>query len=541
MQKISLAGFKDPKRRPRYIIWTATAAFFLAGFILFALMVTSTNWFCADICHAVQVDSVMAWERSTHANVSCVSCHMSVNMNPAEFLLKKVEALPKAYKTLTGQYAQPLNADQSVALNDFDDYLCTQCHTANRKVTPRPGLIIDHEAHTENNVRCTHCHNRIAHIQDFELVAKDPTTGEVGWKLDDWMEKPGCFRCHSQEEGAAATGACAACHPADFDLVPADHKVENFVSEVHADLAMEEYARVDEAKARMERLEKADGGGTTIDMASTGPERAYAASSKENEWSDIPPANQINYCYTCHAQSFCSDCHGMEMPHPAGFLEEHGELDPATCLTCHAVAGETADEMLFCSACHHGPESNWEFDPAVDLDIQHAQTVVANGVDGCLERCHDMQFCLDCHNRVDPVPTSHLAADFLRKPAAEIGTHAEMYNAQPRACEVCHGGGMINDNEFCVDCHVLDVPHAQEFRQFHVKQGVEQRQACVNCHTFRELCSDCHHQGAIDGTPWVRVHDAVVAESGATGCLEKCHTERFCADCHVAQGIEATP
>ncbi|MBS3974119.1 MAG: NapC/NirT family cytochrome c, partial [Actinobacteria bacterium] len=80
LRKISLAGFKDPKRRPRYIIWTATAAFFLAGFILFALMVTSTNWFCADICHAVQVDSVMAWERSTHANVSCVSCHMSVNM-----------------------------------------------------------------------------------------------------------------------------------------------------------------------------------------------------------------------------------------------------------------------------------------------------------------------------------------------------------------------------------------------------------------------------------------------------------------------------
>ncbi|MBS3973749.1 MAG: hypothetical protein KGZ89_02630, partial [Actinobacteria bacterium] len=93
----------------------------------------------------------------------------------------------------------------------------------------------------------------------------------------------------------------------------------------------------------------------------------------------------------CHAQSFCSDCHGMEMPHPAGFLEGHGELDPATCLTCHAVAGETADEMLFCNACHH-PYGN----PALPWIPQHVDSVRDGGSEQCFQ-CHSRVFCAECH------------------------------------------------------------------------------------------------------------------------------------------------
>ncbi|MCL4554323.1 MAG: NapC/NirT family cytochrome c, partial [Actinobacteria bacterium] len=309
MPKLSLGklvgGFKNPKTRPRFIIWTGSVVFFLAGFVLFAMMVTSTNWFCAEVCHGVQVDSVAAWEMSTHAKVPCVTCHMPVNADPITHVIKKAGSLLKLYKTAAGQFQQPLNADQSVALNDFPDELCTQCHTDNRNFTPSPGIIIDHAVHTENEVRCAHCHNRVGHIQDdIVLAAEDPNTGEIGWRLDDWMEKPGCFRCHGQEEDAAATGECAACHTPDFELVPADHNVDNFVSEVHADMAMEEYARVEAARVRAEEMKPEVAPGV----------EAYTPAEPDHPWTDIPPANQINYCYTCHAQSFCSDCHGMEMP-----------------------------------------------------------------------------------------------------------------------------------------------------------------------------------------------------------------------------------
>ncbi len=71
-------------------------------------------------------------------------------------------------------------------------------------------------------------------------------------------------------------------------------------------------------------------------------------------------------CASCHAQSFCSDCHGgktvmtpstklgnrpdREMPHRAGYLTMHrieGKIDPTGCYKCHGRANNEK-----CSACH---------------------------------------------------------------------------------------------------------------------------------------------------------------------------------------------
>jgi len=71
-------------------------------------------------------------------------------------------------------------------------------------------------------------------------------------------------------------------------------------------------------------------------------------------------------CASCHAQSFCSDCHGgktvmtpstklanrpdREMPHRSGFLSMHrieGKIDPTGCYQCHGRANNEK-----CSACH---------------------------------------------------------------------------------------------------------------------------------------------------------------------------------------------
>ncbi len=71
-------------------------------------------------------------------------------------------------------------------------------------------------------------------------------------------------------------------------------------------------------------------------------------------------------CASCHAQSFCSDCHaGKTMmtpstklanrpdraqPHRAGYLTLHrmeGKLDPGSCFKCHGRANNDK-----CTACH---------------------------------------------------------------------------------------------------------------------------------------------------------------------------------------------
>ena len=77
-------------------------------------------------------------------------------------------------------------------------------------------------------------------------------------------------------------------------------------------------------------------------------------------------ANQdMNTCGTCHAQSFCTDCHGGKVPmkpatrlsdrpdrmapHRGDFLTLHkieGKLDPTSCYKCHGRANN--DKCLTC-------------------------------------------------------------------------------------------------------------------------------------------------------------------------------------------------
>jgi hypothetical protein len=71
-------------------------------------------------------------------------------------------------------------------------------------------------------------------------------------------------------------------------------------------------------------------------------------------------------CASCHAQSFCADCHGGKVamkpatrlsdrpdrmaPHRADFLTMHrieGKMDPSACYTCHGRANNDK-----CRACH---------------------------------------------------------------------------------------------------------------------------------------------------------------------------------------------
>ena len=78
-------------------------------------------------------------------------------------------------------------------------------------------------------------------------------------------------------------------------------------------------------------------------------------------------ANQDpNTCGACHAQSFCTDCHGGKVPmkpatlledrpdrmapHRGDYLTQHridGKLDPSSCYACHGRANNDK-----CRVCH---------------------------------------------------------------------------------------------------------------------------------------------------------------------------------------------
>ena len=96
-------------------------------------------------------------------------------------------------------------------------------------------------------------------------------------------------------------------------------------------------------------------------------------------------------CAKCHdVETFCVDCHGLEMPHPADWLTEHGQLG--------------LNQSDICIKCHQSQDS---------------------------------QFCVDCHGLEMPHPQYWYAE------------HASVAAEDPGACNVCHEDAPA----FCDSCH----------------------------------------------------------------------------------------
>lgn len=362
----------DPAARPRLIMWLGVLAIAALVFTAVSTIGTSTNWFCTQPCHMVHDDNTQAFDQGSHVMVSCVSCHEPVNASPLTFLLLKLEVAPDLIPTIMGTFHLPMNENSAIGFEMTDDY-CTQCHSLNtRTVTPTRGIIINHDIHTLKGITCTSCHNRVAHPEDGLVWMLEGSKAH-----EDWMVMDACFRCHGLEPAAEAPGACEACHPVGFDLVPASHDADDWyepfgASAGHAAAYTEEASRVAEAEVW------AAGFGEIEHLAT---------------W-DMGYEQTVNTCYTCHLKAFCTDCHGLEMPHPAGFEREHGAIglaEPDTCAACHARSEAEAAAAGFCNACHH-PQG----DAARPWLLQHNGVVGREGARQCFD-CHDPAYCAACH------------------------------------------------------------------------------------------------------------------------------------------------
>ncbi|MBN1192441.1 MAG: hypothetical protein JXA36_01930, partial [Coriobacteriia bacterium] len=329
-----IAGFKDPVQRPRFIIWVGVVLLGLVAFVLVAFGGSSTYWFCGTFCHSVQGDAVAAYGNGAHNKVSCLTCHEPVSADPLSFAYRKVEAgVIGGYELATTTYALPLNATSHLALNQskfagFSDDHCTQCHTLeNRTITPSEGIIINHNAHTDREIHCTACHNRVGHPEDnIEIMTVNPVTGDRAAYHADFMTMTACFRCHTLTDespsGAEfkAPGTCSVCHPADFVLKPSNHNEAGFYPTGHADLAM---MGVDHYTGRpAENIIRPVAHGEPYESAVEGAEGEHEAEGHEEEGHEggheedpdvlpVVPVQDVDYCATCHVKAtFCDGCHG---------------------------------------------------------------------------------------------------------------------------------------------------------------------------------------------------------------------------------------
>lgn len=98
-------------------------------------------------------------------------------------------------------------------------------------------------------------------------------------------------------------------------------------------------------------------------------------------------------CEKCHQSrdvTFCVRCHGVEMPHPPFWYSNHGDIagdNPSSCVSCHPRSPQ------FCNSCHHAgysPTAAWTSD-------EHGPIVEQRGTGACFV-CHEQVSCEECHD-----------------------------------------------------------------------------------------------------------------------------------------------
>jgi len=187
----------------------------------------------------------------------------------------------------------------------------------------------------------------------------------------------------------------------------------------------------------------------------------------------------VKNCKSCHAQSFCLDCH------------KGGGIDVN--LNTEIARAGTAPES-------HRTDFR-EIHPIKALDNPQTCT-----------RCHNARFCSECHEKFrgeDLRVLSHRKG-WSNLQTANPGPMHETFNVFQ--CQTCHPGGVLPK-------HVWSSDHAREARR--------NLQACQTCHSDGDVCMTCHSARfglRINPHPrnWNSVKDGYRSRSDGRSCI-KCH------------------
>lgn len=269
------------------------------------------------------------WEISAHSGVKCVSCHET----PREWYGKPLHAVERV-RRLSRDVWHHLRG----RFGDLDDA------SAVGQASPIADEVCL-QCHSPNRNATSGFRILIDHAEHAERTGSCVACHVYTAHPDPVLGRPlslmvRCYQCHGAAEQPDASDDCATCHPADFDLRPDSHLEESWMR---------------------------DHGSSAI--------------------------NDPQVCAMCHEQSYCEGCHGVEMPHPEGWLEGpqgHGRasrtIDREVCFRCHTREPDS------CAACHHK-----SYDPAKGTWLeQHHEEARSAGVLMCLD-CHEPLFCSRCH------------------------------------------------------------------------------------------------------------------------------------------------
>lgn len=186
--EIEAARLRAPRRVSRATVVRLAVAFVLVLLVFAAFAATSTDRYCAGLCHA-HASAIAARSRDAHAGVPCVSCHEDGSFTGAL----------GAPWIRTGHVLRRVSAQLGSEMGPAPTASCLACHADIRGTTATVkarNISISHDGPLSRGMSCDDCHTSAGHAGGARSLVP--------------MSK--CAPCH---DGRTAPSKCATCHPAD--------------------------------------------------------------------------------------------------------------------------------------------------------------------------------------------------------------------------------------------------------------------------------------------------------------------------------------
>ena len=383
-EKEELPTSSPPRFRYKLIKFMTLTLFFLALFFFIGfsgLEATSSSKFCSS-CHEMKPE-YYTWKASTHSEVDCVSCH--VEPGAKNVAKGKADNVVEAFKKSTDTYTAPIQMPKEIP-----NSACESCHNMKtRDVTPPGDLIIPHDKHLSQGIKCTQCHSGVAH---GKIAERNVTFKSDYSKWDDTLGKAmmnnvkftntkmeTCMDCH---EARGVSTECKTCH--STGMLPKSHSNPSFKNATHGTSAKQD---VKKCNSCHQYMTDADIKGLEDVSAS----QQFLSGAKNTH----PTITAQDYA---KENTYCKKCHTVRPPsHGKSFVSSHGATAKQStdkCLTCHDYqkTGFNKITNVTCSSCHPANHAGKDYKLRHPIELPAGQ----KPVDSCYT-CHYKPKCQSCH------------------------------------------------------------------------------------------------------------------------------------------------
>lgn len=214
-------------------------------------------------------------------------------------------------------------------------------------------------------------------------------------------------------------------------------------------------------------------------------------------------------------------------------------IDNASCATCHEEGAEAIKpEEKVCLGCHD-PDFVAEVKfpglatHGVSWVLSHSPAASAGTIDCAL--CHQQDFCLECHKSgfADEMGDSGNKRINVHRSDFQV-SHPIAARTDPQLCSRCH------EKDFCVECHEEFAPEDLSLSS-HRKGFTDGTLGGAHAAFTDNQCQTCHPDSVLPAHEWSSKHAREARKNLAT--CQACHPDGdICIKCHSPRsGLGVNP